>query len=157
MTETLQPPRFAVFHSPGHDLRPVLDALREVRQDAEITLWIPKGHKLPEAISALADAVAETELPHYSPRHVRACLRLIRGLRAQRYNAFTVLFDSPQLRLLAALSGASQCWLATGDGRLTALPVNPLRVLAEETLRGIAGRLTYLRVWISVHFFPARR
>jgi len=157
MTEPSQPPRFAVFHSPGHDLRPVLNALHQTEPAADITLWIPKGHPLPEAISALADAVAETELPHYSPRHVRACLRLIRGLRAQRYDAFTVLFDSPQLRLLAALSGASQCWLATGDGRLTALPVNPLRVLAEETLRGIAGRLTYLRVWISVHFFPARR
>lgn len=157
MTHASQPHRFAVFHSPGHDLQPVLNALRRVEPNAEITLWVPKGHRLPETVREMADAARETELPHYSPRQVRACLRLIRRLRAQRYDAFAVLFDSPQLRLLAALSGAPQCWLATGDGRLTALPINPLLVLAEETIRGIAGRLTYLRVWISVHFFPARR
>lgn len=157
MTNASQPRRFAVFHSPGHDLRPVLDALRHVEPHAEITLWAPKGHRLPEAAREMADAARETELPHYSPREVRACGRLVRGLRAQRYDAFAVLFDSPQLRLLAALSGAPQCWLATGDGLLTALPANPLYVLGEETLRGIAGRLSYLRVWISVYFFPAGR
>ena len=157
MSETSRPLRFAVFHSLGHDLRPVFKALRHVEPRAEITLWIPQGHRVNEAVEVLADAVRETELPHYSPRQIRACWRLARGLRNQKYDAFCVLFDSPQLRLLAALAGAPQCWLATGDGRLTALPANPVRVLAGETLRGIAGRLTYLRVWISIHFFRARR
>jgi len=157
MTNEHEQNRLAVFHSAGHDLRPVLDALERERPGARITIWIPRDHKLTDDIAARVNAVYETELSHYSPRQFRACWRLIRRLRDERYDAFAVLYNSPQLRMLAALSGAPVCWCATGDRRLTPIPSNPMRVAIGEALLGVGGRLRYVRVWLSVYCFPARR
>ena len=61
-------------------------------------------------------------------------LRLIRRIRKERYEIFVVMFDSFQLRMLAALSGASRNMVCLPQGRLLPLSSNLLSVVLEELL-----------------------
>jgi hypothetical protein len=85
-----------------------------------------------------------------------AFLRFLRRLRAARYGVLVVMFDTPRLRLFAALSGAKRCACVTADGRFLEWKGSVLREAGLLLLRELLGRVAYLILWLGVHLFPTK-
>lgn len=149
-------PRICVYFSKGRNCLEVLRRIKEHEPDARICAMVPKGYPFSEDEKALADEVVETELPHYSPRNVAACLRLVRQIRAAQYDAFVIMFDSVQLRILSALAGARRRIHCTMDGRLVPVTASIPGVMADVAARAIWGRLVYIGIWLAVRLLPVR-
>ncbi len=148
--------RYAVFYSAAGPLRKALAAVRAHAPAATLTVLAPPSLPLDSPELQEADDVQALELKHYGPRNPVAALRLIWRLRRARYDGFAVLFASPQLRVLAALSGARARYVCRGDGGLAPLPAGPFRAVAGELLRALRGRIRYCRVWLSVRLRRAQ-
>ncbi len=148
--------RIGVFYSLGPHFLRTLSRLKADYPAASLTAMIPPGYPLSDDERALADAFVETELPHYSPRNVGPCLRLLRQIRAERYDLFAVMFESPQLRALSALSGAHRRACCLPRGHLAALNSSLPAVLADECTRRIWGRIAYAAMWLAIRILPVR-
>jgi hypothetical protein len=147
-------PRTCVFYSLGNNYPRILKEVRARYLGTRLCAMVPPGHPFTSEDLAPADEVIETERARYSPRDVGACLRLIRGIRAGRFDRFVVLFESRQLQILAALSRAPhcECWII--DGRVVALSPSVLGVFRRGATRVLRGIITYIRTWMVVTFKP---
>ena len=148
--------RMAVFYSAGAHFTRALETLRAQEPGAHITAIVPRGHPAADAARGLVDRVEITECPAYSPRDWAACFRLVRGIRAARYDGFAVLYDSPQLRMLAALSGArARAWL-TASGERFPLAGGVTAVSFSLAFCRLRGLLAYAGMWLAVRCLPVR-
>jgi hypothetical protein len=112
---------------------------------------VPPGYPRAALAGTGADII-ETECGAYGLRNLPALLRLVRSLRAARYDQFVVMFDSPKLRLLAGLSGARECRCHTVDGRVLPVRMAPLRTLLDTLARNLRGRIAYAYIrWVVYH------
>jgi len=149
--------RICAFYSKG---RNYVDVLRRVRQDnpaAQIYAMVPARYPLSDAEGALADEVLRIDRERYGWRDLLAFLHLLGRIRKARYDVFIIAFDSPRLRILAALSGASRCAYCTLEGRLVDIQPSVSGTLANVTFRNVWGRLVYAGVWCAVHFLRVGR
>jgi DNA-binding transcriptional LysR family regulator len=144
--------RIGAFYSRGPHFGRVLARLREEYPEADITAHVPEG--FPEA--PVREHGARILYCGGAPP-LRALPSLIRSLRAQRYDLFVVIFDSPKLRLLAAASGAKQRCCHTVDGRIFPLRTAFSRMLAGGIWRRLCGAIVYARIWCVVHFRPVKK
>lgn len=149
--------RAGVFYSPGHDLPGVLRRVREAWPDARIVAVLPDGYAPPSSVPELADEVVITERAHYGARDVQPLLRLIGRIRNARYHIFIVMFDSPKLRMLAALSGAEQRAWVPPRGRPVALPGSAAGVAARSLWRRVKGAAAYAGLWLAVRVPAAKK
>ncbi|MBN2311477.1 MAG: hypothetical protein JXR94_21045 [Candidatus Hydrogenedentes bacterium] len=143
-----------LFYSRGRNGLQALESLRGLEPDARICFIVPAGYPLSEAECAIADTVVKAERDTYSPADVRACTRLLRTIRAARFDRFVVLFPSVQLRMLGALSGARACVCLSPRGNLRALERSAVWVLAKAACAAIGGRLAYAALWLAVRLLP---
>ncbi len=139
-----------VFHSKGRSFADALKYVRERRPEARICAMAPSGYPVGPEELASADEVIETEREQYSPRDFAALRQLVRQLRRTRFDCFVILFDSPKLRALAALSCAQSCTHLTLDGRLRPITPSLPGVAWDVLYRNIRGRLTYAWIWIMI-------
>lgn len=142
-----------VYRGTTPDFLAVLQELRRRMPEARITVMSPPGYENDEAVAALADAVVPTECAAYSLRQPAAVLRLVRQLRAQRFDVFITLYRTMQQQALAVASGAPHaeawCW----DQRIRVFATT-WRGLLWATLRGRARGLCvraacHTRVYLS--------
>ena len=152
-----QAPHICVYYSEGLNYLERLRALRRREPDARICAMVPAGYCPSEAERAVADEIVEMECGHYSPRDVRACLRLVRRIRAERFDGFVVMFNSLQLRILAGLSGARRCACWRGDNEIQPLTTSALLVPACLVFEAVRGWTAYAVAWTAVHCRPVRR
>jgi len=145
--------RICAYYSTGPHFRRMLERLRQDSPDAVIAAWIPPGLPLSDAERSLTDEVVVTELAHYSPRNVRACARLVKQIRAKRFDVFSVMFQSPQLSVLAALSGARECVYITPRGQRIVISRSVARVAATWLTENVRGRMRYAWIWLAVRLF----
>lgn len=139
-----------VFQSKGRSFAEALRRVREQRPGARICAMAPAGYPVGPEELANADEVIETEREQYSPRDFAALRQLVRQLRRTRFDAFIVLFDSPKLRALAALTRARSCYHLTLDGRLRPIAPSLPGVAWDVAYRNTRGRLTYAWIWLVV-------
>jgi hypothetical protein len=144
-------PRIGVFYSKGRTYLDVLRSLREEDPGAHVCAIVPAEYPVSRDESSLADEVIRIERSRYSWRDIRPLRRLMRQIRAARLDAFVILFDSPRLRILAALSGAKRCAYCTMDRRLVEVRPSVAATLANVVIRTIWGRLVYTGIWLAVH------
>ncbi|NIA13208.1 MAG: hypothetical protein GWP08_03945 [Nitrospiraceae bacterium] len=140
-----------VFHSKGRNFAEVLRRLREQEPEARICAIVPYGYPVGREELAHADEVVETEKAQYSIRDVAGLCGLVTQLRGARFDRFVILFDSPRLRILSALSRARQCAHIALDGRLVSIRPSIAGTIADIVLRHIRGRMLYAWIWIIVH------
>lgn len=150
-------PRIGLYYSVGPHFARARARLREMDPGARITVLIPAGYPVSDEIRMLAGDIVETELAHYSPRDLGACIRLVRQIRTARYARFAVMFDSPQLRILAALSGAPERVCIVASGRCVPLRSSLTRTVVNLALRNLWGRIAYAGIWLAIHLLPVKR
>ena len=148
--------KIGVFYSLGPHFLKTLETLRREFPETDLTIMVPPDYPLSEEECALADHVEETERDHYSPRDVAACLRLVRRIRRQRFHTFVVLFDSLQLRSLAALAGTPDRLCCLPQGKLIPLGRSVVGVVVGELLHRAWGRAAYVALWLLVRLLPVR-
>lgn len=130
-----------------------LRTVREVRQqepDARITVYIPEGFPLEMLQDLNVETLSLTQGAGTKPTLASAFM-LLRALRRVRLDQFVVLFDSPRLQMLAALSQAAERWCYQLDGSKT--PVRPtfMGSFLQTVRRGMVGRIRYVKIWLHVY------
>ncbi|HOZ45201.1 MAG TPA: hypothetical protein PLO37_03660 [Candidatus Hydrogenedentes bacterium] len=148
--------RVCAYYSHGPHFIRVIGRLREAYPDACITAIVPPRYPASQEWTPLVDTIERTETAHLSPRQPRACLRLLGHIRRARYDVFAVMFDSDQLALLAALSGAPTCIHGTMDGRLVPIRSSVMAAIAVAVGRNVWGRLVYATAWLAVRCLRVR-
>jgi len=142
--------RICIFYSKGRRFLDVLRCVRAQYPAAELIAMTPPNYTMSPEEKAEATRVVTTELAAYSVRAPGAFLRLVRQIRACRYDVFVITFDSTRLRILAALSGASSCAYCSLDGRVVPIRPTVTGTLAGAAARNLWGRLVYAWVWTVV-------
>jgi ADP-heptose:LPS heptosyltransferase len=139
-------PRIAAFYSRGTHYPRLLRFLREEYPGCELTAVVPPGY--PERLlEGACDRVVRTARDHYGAGDTGELMTLVSQLRAERYDAFVVMFPSIKLRLLAKGAGAASAYIYTADRRFLPVAFNPIAEATDYLLRNIRGRLTY--AWIA--------
>ena len=144
------PKRICAYYSVGTHYRLMLERLRQDHPDAVVAAWIPPGLTLTDTERSIADEIVVTERAHFSPANVGACVCLVRRIRSMRFDVFAVMFDSPQLQTLGALSGAKECIYIAPRGHRVPAPTSVIRVAAVWMGRNLWGRLVYVAIWLAV-------
>jgi hypothetical protein len=148
--------RIALFYGVAPHFSRALRALRERHPGGHLTALLPPGFELTDEERALIDEVEPTERAHYTPMAVGPCLRLVRRIRRARYDAFAVLSDSTQLRILAAMSGARTRLCCHPHGRIDALRGTIPGIVARSVARRALGAVVYALLWLVVRVFPTQ-
>lgn len=138
--------RVGVYYSVGPHFTTALKAARTLGDT--VVAIVPPHVNVDESP---IDQTIMTEKGHYTPRDVAANRHLINQLRAENFDAFVVLFDSPQLRILASLVNAPESWYCAPHGHLTKINGTPLGVALTEIARRARGWTLYARIWLHVH------
>lgn len=144
--------KVCALYSAGAHYPLVLRRLREAYPDAEITALVPPEYPVPEEGLPGADRVER--LAGRGLRDAAAALRQVRG---GAFDVFAVMFDSPRLRMLAALSGARERAWCTPGGRLVPLTGSAPRVALGEAARLMRGHVVFGALWALVRVLPVGR
>ncbi len=149
-------PHVALFYSRGPHFTIGLRCLRAMYPEGEIAAIIPGGVQLSEEERELIQSVVQSEATRFVLTEPRNLMRLVGEIRRARYDLFAVMFPSPKLRLLAALSGAATRACIRPNGRIERLPKGPVGTLLDETAQRIKGWFVYLKIWVMVRLLPVR-
>jgi len=150
------PLRICAFYSRGPHYQRLLKKLRVEHPDAVIHAVVPPTFPA-EVLHEVVDEVIQTEQAQWSLRELGALGRLLSVLRGARYDLFVVMFDSPKLRILAALSGARKRQLFTIDGRMVPLRLALVRQSLGALGRNVRGRLLYAYLHYVVYTKPVQK
>lgn len=140
-----------VFHSKGRNFGDVLRRVREQESGARICAIVPYGYPIDPEELAHVDEVVETEKAQYGLGDVAGLRSLVAQLRDARFDRFVILFDSPRLRVVAALARAGECAHITLDGRLTTIRPSVAGTMADVVVRHARGHILYAWIWLVVH------
>ena len=148
--------KIGLYYSFGPHFSKAAHRLKSEHPSAELIAFVPPSllstGNLPDSI----DKVVGTELDHYSPTQVGACLRLLALLRRERCDRFVVLFDTAQLQGLAVLSGAPHRLYCRPDGELVDLRRGLAGIGSRAIARRLRGACVYGLLWIAVRAAPVR-
>lgn len=133
--------KVCLYYSRGPHFMRTLKQLREDHPDAAITVAVPPGFPR-DPLAGLADEVVERP----RPGGLGDAWRAARALRAEGYDLLVVMFDSLNLRLLAALSGARTRECHTIEGRVIRLRGGLMRRAISEALARVRGQIRYWRI-----------
>ena len=150
------PENICAFYSRGPHFLRTLKFLRAQHPQARITAVVPPTFPA-EAALGIANQVIKTHQANWSLRHQRDLRKLVRALREGRYDAFVVMFDSPKLQVLAALSGARHRYCYTIDGRYVPIRLALARQVFGTLARNIKGRLLYAYLHYVVYCRPVQK
>jgi hypothetical protein len=149
-------PRICVFYSKGRTYVDVLRCVAKAFPNAQLVAVIPAGYPLSPEETSLSAEVVMTESTRYSARQPGALLRLVRQLRAARYDTFVILFDSPRLRIFSALSRAKERLHCRMDGQLVPVTASIPGTMLDVAWRNVKGRIVYRWIWLVVRCCKAR-
>ena len=145
--------RICALYSHGPHYRRLLRFLHQRYADAHITALVPPDYPA-EHVADDADAVLQADTPR---RDLRGLGHLLRQIRRGKFDVFVVMFDSPRLRILSALTGVPRRYCYSVDGRYERVRLSLLRAAADAVYRNVRGRLTYAYVHWVVYHRPVKR
>lgn len=151
-----EPTNICAFYSRGPHFLRLLKHLRTQHPQARITAVVPPAFPA-EAALGVATQVIKTQQAQWTLAHQRDLRKLVGVLRGGKYDLFVVMFDSPKLRVLAALSGARARHCYTIDGRYFPLRLALFRQLGSNLARSIRGRLLYAYLHFVVYCRPVQK
>jgi len=137
--------RVGVMYSDGPHFEQAIDAARRRFTNAHVVALVPE-RLFPTTMGDNADEVATAGS---SARDV------FKAVRQQQFDGFVILFDSPRLRLLSALSGAGVRYWCDTAGELHASRGGATRIAADFLAMRLRGRLMYMWLYVAVRLFRA--
>lgn len=149
--------RICAYYSRGDHFPRLLDGLRARFPHAELTALVPPGYPVSDELRAKVGNIVLAERSHYSPRELLAVARLLQTIRAGQYDLFVVMFDSPQLMLLSALSGCPERACVDRAGRYLPISGSFIGILSRLVASNLWGRAFFAYLWAIVRIFPVRR
>jgi hypothetical protein len=149
--------RIGVFHSPGRNFGEVLRAVRQAFPEGDIAAIVPRGFSIPTVDKSLCNAVIEMSQTTFSLRRPGSLFALVRQLRAERYDSFVIMFDSPRLRMFAGTLGARATLYYTFDRRLRPVKGGTAGAAAMAAVNRIRGQAVYMCIWLLVRLLRAER
>lgn len=150
-----EPQRIGLLYSYGPHFKKVALSLRARYPSSHITALLPPGY--PEA--AIRDIVDGLRFCAPTPgarRSPAQAWRLLKVLRLERYDMLVVIYDSPKLQAVAALSGAHQCYCFGLDNRSYPLRLNLCGAIFSGIVRAVRGRIRYAYIWLQVYCRPVK-
>lgn len=150
------PKRICAFYSHGPHYRRMLRFLRERHPAASIIALVPPSYPQ-DFLTGEADEIVTTAQTQYASRDIAAVRHLLRLIRGGGYDLFVVMFDSPRLRVLSALTGIDERYCYLADGRYTPVRLSLMRAAADVLWRNVRGRIMYARIWLNVRFRHVER
>lgn len=143
--------RICAFYSHGPHFRRLLRYLRHKHPEAHVTALIPPDY--PERhIEQEADAVERTSHTREGMGTPRAFLGLMGQIRRGNYDRFVVMFNSPRLRVLAAMTGVPERRYYDVNGRYQKIRIGLVTTLASALWRNLRGRVTHAYIrWVIKH------
>ena len=140
--------RVVILYSQSDHFSRAVEAMQSALPDATLTALLPTGRD--DLKNALPERVEVVETPAQA-------LAVIRQLRALDADALCVLYPSPRLRVLAALSGARVRACCGEDGKLRPLDGGLFSVLASLASQRLRGEVRYAWLWLFVRITRAPR
>jgi hypothetical protein len=140
----MSPDRICAFYSPGPHYVRMLRALRENYPDATLVAAIPVT--FPFAIEGFVDETLRLPDPDET-RGVKGAYAVLQQIRETKSTWLVVMFDSPRLNLLAAMSAAESRRCYTVDGRFYRLERGVAAIVTTAFARRIRGHWAYLAAW----------
>jgi ADP-heptose:LPS heptosyltransferase len=128
----------------------MLNHLRQAHPGARLIALVPPGYPV-DVLQDRCDEVQTTPQATYGLASPGALIKLIASIRNERYAVFVVMFHSPKLRVVSALSGAPQRMCYTADNRYFPVSLNFATGISTWVARNIQGRITYARIWWIVN------
>lgn len=148
-----EPKKIAALYSHGPHFPRLLHHLRAAHPGAAIVALAPADYPA-ERLAGAADATIPLEGPPEAQRGWRALQQVRRILRQTNCDMIAVMFDSPRLRLLCALSGVPLRYCLTPDGRYFRVRLGIAPALAAMLYRPLIGNLRCLRIRRIVYRQP---
>ena len=141
--------RGVILYSQSDHFDKAVEAMRAMHPDATLTVLIPAGRE-----DLTPDGAEAIELPDSGGALARG-RAIIRQLRALDADVLCVLYPSPNLRVLAALSGAQTRYWCGEDGKLRPLDERLPGVLANLAWQRFRGEVRYAWRWLVVRLTRA--
>lgn len=139
-----------VLHSPSEHFATANATAGAYLIGAHVIALVPPGRPDLEAMLPAGTTAEVLAMPARSGR-IRQGLATLRALRRLRPAMLCVLYPSPALRVVAALSGARERYWCGEDGRLRPLNGHIVSVLAGLAWQRIRGEWRYAWRWCVVH------
>jgi hypothetical protein len=137
--------RICAFYSSGPHYVRMLRCLRENCPEATLVAAIPASFPF-DAIDGLVDETVRLG-DRNETRGLRGSYAALRNIRQAQCTQIVVMFDSPRLNLLSALSGTRDRHCFTVDGRFYRLNKNPLSLLLTALWQRSQGQWNFIRAW----------
>jgi ADP-heptose:LPS heptosyltransferase len=144
------PRTVCAYYSKGPHFLRMLHHLRQTYPQARLIALVPPGYPV-DVLAGRCDEVRKTARESYGLSAPGALAGLLGDIRREQYDVFAVMFHSPKLRIVAALSGAPSRMVYTADNRYFPVSLKLVRGAGECLLRNLRGRVTYARIWWIVH------
>jgi hypothetical protein len=143
--------RICAFYSHGPHFRRLLRYLRHKHPEAQVTALIPPDY--PERhIEQEVDVVERTSHTREGMSTPKAFFGLLRQIRRGDYDRLVIMFDSPRLRILAALTGIPERRCYDVNGRYQPVRLGLVRAVASAIGRNLRGRVTHAYIrWVVNH------
>ncbi len=132
----------ALYSKGPHFLR-MLAYLRKEHPSARLIALVPEGYPV-EVLQAACDEVLVIAT---GSRSLGGLRKLLGPLREARFDLLVVMFHSPRLRIVAALSAAREARCYTADNRIFPVSLRFASDTVQWLLRNARGRITYWRIW----------
>ncbi|HPO17189.1 MAG TPA: hypothetical protein PLI09_27385 [Candidatus Hydrogenedentes bacterium] len=139
--------RIAAFYSRGPHFRKLLKYLRGQYPGVPITAIIPKSYPL-DVVKPLADEIIVTE---HGARSLSALLSVRRQVQTGRFDLFVTMFDSPRLRILSRMTGVTNRYCFSPDGRYFKQDASVIASLLSTAWGQLRGRGLYVYLRYVVH------
>lgn len=143
-------PHIGLLYSYGPHFVKTARALRERYPEADIVAFVPESFP----VSLLEDVSISCRsllADNAHRRAVKKIVALVRAIRRERLDIFVVLFNSPRLQLLSAISGSKERRCRLVDGREFEVHLTLLSSLVHTLVSSVVGRWRYARIWLNVH------
>lgn len=144
------PRTVCAYYSKGPHYLRMLHHLRQTYPQAQLIALVPPGYPV-DVLRERCDEVRTTSRESYGLASPGALAGLLGDIRHAQYDVFAVMFHSPKLRIVAALSGAPCRMVYTADNRYFPVSLDFIRGTGDWLLRNLRGRITYARIWWIVH------
>lgn len=142
--------RLGILFNETQDAVLLLDGVRRIHPEAYLVAIVSPHAAFPE--DNPADEVLRVELSPLRLLLAGASFKMIKELRAQRFDLFIIRFSTLKLRILAALVASKKCEIWQSNGTIFPAAASFSATVRQYFAGRLSGMMTVGRAWRSACF-----